>query len=196
MLLLDNHHQILLDTLEQRSPAITLILSPCALPTLTAPRTSDLARYGARDVLAKTFADLLLPQDQVEQGYDVTLPPRMAAPFHAAFAAQASKAASDVFAIHFREGEAIYIQAMPDRVTAIFATQFKDETDRIFAKVFLQEFADARRQPSCMNAPAVFPIPQHFNDEATREATISRIHLFRDYLHYHIKCSKATCTAV
>jgi len=32
--------------------------------------------------------------------------------------------------------------------------------------------------------------PRHTNRE-TRENTINLIHMFRDYLHYHIKCSKA-----
>lgn len=39
-----------------------------------------------------------------------------------------------------------------DRVTVIFSTIFKDETDRIFGKVFLQEFVDARRR-AIQNAP-------------------------------------------
>ena len=32
--------------------------------------------------------------------------------------------------------------------------------------------------------------PRHFKDPATRDKTINLIHTFRDYLHYHIKCSK------
>ena len=32
--------------------------------------------------------------------------------------------------------------------------------------------------------------PRHFKDDATRDKTINLIHTFRDYLHYHIKCSK------
>jgi len=40
--------------------------------------------------------------------------------------------------IHYRDEEAIYIQAAPDRVTVIFSTIFREETDRIFGKVFLQ----------------------------------------------------------
>ncbi|TDG46551.1 hypothetical protein AWZ03_006989 [Drosophila navojoa] len=32
--------------------------------------------------------------------------------------------------------------------------------------------------------------PRHTNKE-TRDNTINLIHMFRDYLHYHIKCSKA-----
>jgi actin related protein 2/3 complex, subunit 2 len=81
-----------------------------------------------------------------------------------------------------------------------------------------QEFVDARRQPSIQNAPQVLysskepPLeirhlnlqatedigyvtfilfPRHFSKPAIAEATISHIQLFRDYLHYHIKCSKA-----
>jgi actin related protein 2/3 complex, subunit 2 len=33
--------------------------------------------------------------------------------------------------------------------------------------------------------------PQHFSSPDRMDATISHIQLFRDYLHYHIKCSKA-----
>lgn len=82
-----------------------------------------------------------------------------------------------------------------------------------------KEFVDARRQPSIQNAPQVLysnrdpPLeirhvpglrnadnvgyvtfvlfPRHFANQVTASATISHIQLFRDYLHYHIKCSKA-----
>jgi len=40
--------------------------------------------------------------------------------------------------IHYRDEEAIYVQAAHDRVTVIFSTIFKDETDKTFGKVFLQ----------------------------------------------------------
>lgn len=40
--------------------------------------------------------------------------------------------------IHYRPDEAIFIRALPDRVTVIFSTTFKDETDKIYGKVFLQ----------------------------------------------------------
>lgn len=79
----------------------------------------------------------------------------MAAPFEQAFdefhqlAEEASKYTSEsapagvqeggeVRAIHYREEEAIYIKASFDRVTVIFSTVFREETDRIFGKVFLQ----------------------------------------------------------
>lgn len=60
----------------------------------------------------------------------------------------------EVMAVHYRDEEAIYIKASHDRVTVIFSTVFREETDRIFGKVFLQEFVDARRR-AIQNAPQV-----------------------------------------
>jgi actin related protein 2/3 complex, subunit 2 len=160
----------------------------------------------------------------------------MAAPFEKAFAQfdefaeEASKYTSEsapaglaeggeVMAIHYREEEAIYIKASFDRVTVIFSTLFKDEVDRIFGKVFLQEFVDARRR-AIQNAPQVLfrsdpPLelqgmkgvgktgekgeigfitfvlfPRHLKKDRRAE-NISHIQTFRDYFHYHIKASKA-----
>ena len=71
----------------------------------------------------------------------------LAAPFEHAFASQKSLDASgapadgsqsEMMQIHYRDEEAIYIQAAPDRVTVFFSTVFREETDRIFGKVFLQ----------------------------------------------------------
>jgi actin related protein 2/3 complex subunit 2 len=62
----------------------------------------------------------------------------MAAPFEAAFQAQQNQQASPLMAIHYRTDEAIFVQALPDRVTVIFSTEFKEETDKIYGKVFLQ----------------------------------------------------------
>ncbi len=95
----------------------------------------------------------------------------MAAPFERAFddfthrQEEASKFTSEsapegvreggeVMAVHYRDEEAIYIKASHDRVTVIFSTIFREETDRVFGKVFLQEFVDARRR-AIQNAPQV-----------------------------------------
>lgn len=95
----------------------------------------------------------------------------MAAPFEQAFqeygslaeqmrgyttesAPQGVKEGGSVRAIHYREEEAIYIKASHDRVTVIFSTVFREETDRVFGKIFLQEFVDARRR-AIQNAPQV-----------------------------------------
>jgi actin related protein 2/3 complex, subunit 2 len=95
----------------------------------------------------------------------------MAAPFEHAFdehhklneeaskftseeAPQGIQEGGQVMAIHYRDEEAIYIKASHDRVTVIFSTIFREETDRVFGKVFIQEFVDARRR-AIQNAPQV-----------------------------------------
>ncbi|KAH8700690.1 putative ARP2/3 complex 34 kDa subunit [Talaromyces proteolyticus] len=161
----------------------------------------------------------------------------MAAPFERAFdefaklseeaskyttesAPQGIKEGGEVMAVHYREEEAIYIKSSHDRVTVIFSTIFREETDRIFGKVFLQEFVDARRRVQTLqNAPQVLfrndpPLelqgipglknsgdgkysyitfvlfPRHLTPQR-RNDSISHIQTFRDYFHYHIKASKA-----
>lgn len=148
----------------------------------------------------------------------------MAAPFERAFATQAqieksvaggepAPTQNEIMTISYRDDEAIYVIPSEDRVTVVFSTVFKEETDRIFGKVFLQEFVDARRQPSIQNAPQVLysnrepPLeirsipglnrgedvgyvtfvlfPRHFLNPTVAASTISRVQLFRDYLHYH-----------
>ena len=117
--------------------------------------------------------------------------------------------------IHYRDDETLYVEAKPDRVTVIFSTVFRDEDDVILGKVFMQEFKEGRK--ASHTAPQVLfshrepPMeltntearvgdnigyitfvlfPRHTNAKA-RDNTINLIHIFRDYLHYHIKCSKA-----
>lgn len=69
-------------------------------------------------------------------------------------APQGVREGGDIMAIHYREEEAIYVKASHDRVTVIFSTVFREETDRVFGKVFIQEFVDARRR-AIQNAPQV-----------------------------------------
>ncbi|KAG9071735.1 hypothetical protein KI688_005950 [Linnemannia hyalina] len=207
---------------------------------------NELVQYGALDVLKREYSRWIIDP---EHGYDFTLQfdlndiggdpedvirrvsllkrNAMAAPFERAFDAQSlaeqedhwDPSSSQLMTIHYRDGEAIYVQNQQDRVTVIFSTLFKEETDRVFAKVFLQEFVDARKKPHLQNAPQVIyshrepPLeirhvpglldsesqgyitfvlfPRNYAAGAVREETISRIQIFRDYLHYHIKCSKA-----
>ena len=67
----------------------------------------------------------------------------LAAPFELGFQAQkqleaAGSGQGDLMALHYRDEEVIYVQASSDRVTVIFSTMFREETDRVFGKVFLQ----------------------------------------------------------
>ncbi|KAG6891560.1 hypothetical protein C0992_004418 [Termitomyces sp. T32_za158] len=208
----------------------------------------ELVRYGALDILKREYGSLLLAQPENEYNMSllidleqvptdaeareafilsVALLKRnaLAAPFELGFESQKQLEASggsqgELMQVHYRDEEAIYVQASPDRVTVIFSTIFQDETDRIFGKVFLQEFVDTRRRlPNVQNAPQVLytnrdpPLeirhvpglrntddigyltfvlfPRHFANASVASNTISHIQLFRDYLHYHIKCCKA-----
>jgi len=117
--------------------------------------------------------------------------------------------------INYRKDETLYVEAKADRVTVVFSTIFRDEDDVVLGKVFMQELKEGRR--ASHTAPQVLfshrepPLelantdarigdnigyvtfvlfPRHTNKK-TRENTINLIHMFRDYLHYHIKCSKA-----
>lgn len=217
-----------ISTLENRTTVLLSISWRCF---------SELKNYGANEYLAGVYGALVGP---TESGYDFTLKIEtvpvpanfeeivqkcallkrhsLAAPFAKAFDAQEKGNTSDLMTISYRPQEAIYVQSQKDRVTVIFSTSFKDETDAIYGKVFLQEFVDARKQPATQNAPQVLfypkdpPVelkgvknlltgnnvgyvtfvlsPRHFNKD-TKENTISLVQTFRDYLHYHIKCSKA-----
>ena len=59
-----------------------------------------------------------------------------------------------VRAIHYRDEEAIYIKASHDRVTVIFSTLFREETDRIFGKVFLQVLTHSNMKNQHPSAPS------------------------------------------
>ncbi|KAI9229889.1 MAG: Arp2/3 complex, 34 kd subunit p34-Arc-domain-containing protein [Piptocephalis tieghemiana] len=202
---------------------------------------SELQKYGADDLLRAEFGDSL--QAKPEDGWDLTLAFDLstspgseellqkignlktlvlAAPFSRAFDQHDQEVADpDLMTVHYREEETIYVRAQSDRVTVIFSTIFREETDRIFGKVFLQEFVDARKQLALQNAPPVLhsrepPLelkhlselaqvteasgihfitfvlfPRHFAPGPVRDSTIAQLQLFRDYLHYHIKCAKA-----
>ena len=104
--------------------------------------------------------------------------------------------------IHYRQNETLCIEGSSDRVTVIFSTVFNSADDVILGKVFMQEFKEGRK--ASQTAPQVLfshetkdnvvgqvtfvLFPRH---TANAENTINLMHIFRDYLHYHIKCSKA-----
>jgi len=91
--------------------------------------------------------DIVSPQSESRDAFITSLAllkrNALAAPFESAFETQkqlesTGNGQGDLMQIHYRDEEAMYIQAAPDRVTVIFSTVFREETDRIFGKVFLQ----------------------------------------------------------
>ena len=198
---------------------------------------AELVANGALDDLKKIYGPFLASTP--EDGFDVSLvvdfqtlneqqknqlPQKIsnlkrhciAAPFKKAFESVINKTAgNDIEKICFKEGEAVYIIPKSESVTVIFEVAFFDPDDAIFAKIFLQEFADARK--SMRGVPSVtynykeaplelegvqledvdnngfvsFVLFENHICAKNVFKTINLIHTFRDYLHYHIKCSKA-----
>ncbi|XP_023014449.1 actin-related protein 2/3 complex, subunit 2 [Leptinotarsa decemlineata] len=117
--------------------------------------------------------------------------------------------------IPYRDDETLYVEAKADRVTVVFSTRFRDDDDVVLGKVFMQELKEGLRA-SHTAPPVLFShrepplelqntdakvdnnvgyvtfvlFPRH-TARSTRDNTINLIHMFRHYLHYHIKCSKA-----
>jgi len=122
----------------------------------------------------------------------------------------------EVVTVPYRNNEAIYIKPDTDRAIVVFSIYFQDRDDIVYSKVFLQEFADARKTmnaaPSVQFAQREAPLEikgikgvhegedQGFvsfglfkgHVQANRaQQTVDILQLFRNYLQYHIKCSKA-----
>lgn len=139
----------------------------------------------------------------------------LAAPFAKVFADIEAKKAGSLVEIPYRDGECIFIKPESDRCIVIFSILFKDPDDAIFAKVFLQAYQDEKKTMN--NVPAVsyshkeppleikgakslrivpnmgfvsFVLFAPHMSGGKREKTIDMIQNFRNYLHYHIKCSK------
>lgn len=196
---------------------------------------SELKKYGVDDVMKKQYGNLVVspesgydvtiridlanaPQDRAAFARNIALMKRhaMAAPFYKVFSDIDQKKPGPIAEIRYRDEEAYYLKPETDRCIVIFSIQFKDPSDVVLAKVFLQEYQDARRTMS--NAPSVtysqkepplelkgvrnlrvgdsqgfvsFVLFQPHIAAAKREKTIDNIQTFRNYLQYHLKCSKA-----
>ena len=123
--------------------------------------------------------------------------------------------------IHYRSDEVLYIAAQYDRVTVVFGTVFSDADDIVISKVFLQEFKEAKRKlpqaPQVLyssrepptelhNIPGIklnisekselsyitfILFPHHMKPGSASENSANLVLTLRNYIHYHIKCSKA-----
>jgi len=136
----------------------------------------------------------------------------LAAPYYKA----AETKGGALIEVNYRDDEAVYLKSDADRVTVIFSVAFRDADDVVLAKVFLQEYQDARK--TITSAPAVgysqkeppnelkgvqrlrvgenngFVSFVLFANHLTAnkiENSIDNVMTFRNYLHYHMKCAKA-----
>ncbi|CAE7722240.1 Arc-p34, partial [Symbiodinium microadriaticum] len=117
-------------------------------------------------------------------------------------------------AIKYRKNGMMYICPSDSKVVVIFLVDFLDPTDQAIARVFLKEFEEAQR--TVRTAPPVAFTREPPREIATMVGTynteaagflsfafeerhvvgtqlntaVTMLTGFRNYLHYHIKCSK------
>jgi len=77
----------------------------------------------------------------------------ISAPFFKLFDAVSNKGNMPIITINYRDNEAMYLKTEGDRAIIVFSINFRDSDDIVLSKVFLQEFANARK--TINNAPAV-----------------------------------------
>ncbi|EPZ32860.1 P34-Arc-domain-containing protein [Rozella allomycis CSF55] len=180
----------------------------------------QLEKYGSQEFLQKEYQGFIMDKPETgydlslcfnlekNVSRDVSLLKSncLAAPFDKAFKDQESGVKQgELMVIEYRDREAFFIQSFHDRVVhGCYSWQ--------------SVFANARKQLNLQNTPQVLyskepPLelkgvpnlgnddnigyvsfvlfPRHYTPGNRRTETIKLIQTFRDYLHYHIKCSKA-----
>jgi len=124
------------------------------------------------------------------------------------------------FSFALRADTTVYFVPESDRVTVLFTVDFREKVDRAVARVFMQEFVDARNKDRALGATppvgftvqpplelAKFGITEpikgilgfvsfsvmkaHVDKPEKRDKVVSVLQGFRNFLQYHIKCSKA-----
>jgi len=114
--------------------------------------------------------------------------------------------------IDYRPGESFWIKPQDDRVSVIFSITFDNSDDDVIGRVFVNEFSKGFSGcPGCVtisrngsepplelkgisgldssNCYATFIVEKMHMQK--KETLIDNLLMFRNYLHYHIKCSKA-----
>ena len=137
-------------------------------------------------------------------------------PMDKAFTALSAKRSEGmpIVKIDYRKNESIFVCPAVAKVVVIFLVDFEDTTDKALARVFLQEFVEAQRV--VRTAPPVsysalppgelaslsfpyssecvgfisFALEERHVAGARAAAAVTLLTGFRNYLHYHIKCSK------
>jgi len=126
----------------------------------------------------------------------------------------------DPFQFNLRADTTVFFVPKTDRVTILFTVDFKERVDRAVARVFMQEFAEARMKEKTLGAtpPVAFTVQPPLELEsfgikepikgilgfvsfsvmktmvdapAKRDKVVSVLQGFRNFMQYHIKCSKA-----
>jgi actin related protein 2/3 complex subunit 2 len=137
-------------------------------------------------------------------------------PLELAFIAlEAKQANAAPVQIDFRRRESMFVCPTAGKVVVIFSVDFEDQFDQALAKVFLQQFMEAQRDvrgappiaygkepprelegmkfthdPNSAGYISFALEPRHIEGPEKRTKAVTLLTGFRNYIHYHIKCSK------
>lgn len=125
---------------------------------------------------------------------------------------------SEPFKFDLRRDTTVFFVSDKDRCTTIFALDFYEKVDKVLAKVFMSEFVSARGRMGFAPTVAFNAVPpaelkafgiteppaggtlgyisfgvlqSHVKDAALIDKITSVLQSFRNYIQYHIKCSKS-----
>jgi len=203
--------------------------------SLQLPCYRQIEKHGAEDAFKKAFPDNLgSPAD----GYDVAVTTNLETEakkedltakiakiksivvggvFKHHFTKLAAGQASEPFKFDLRRDTTLFFISEKDRCTIVFALDFNEKVDKVVAKVFMQEFVDARKKLG-FAPPVAFGVqppselakfditentrgtlgyisfvilPSHVKDEAMIDKIAGVLQTFRNYIQYHIKSSKS-----
>jgi len=203
--------------------------------SFSAPWWAAVKDQGGEDALQKHYKDLVT---EAEQGFDVSIainldalpgkPEELVAKignlkanllggvFDKYLSGVLTNSKGSSFRFKLRADTELFFLPGNERVTIIYALDFKEKVDRAVAKVFLQEFVDAKRNLGAAppvqwsaNPPlelkefgidqpiqgllgfCTFPILKSHVDKDKKDKAIACLQSFRTFLQYHIKCSKS-----
>jgi len=122
---------------------------------------------------------------------------------------------SEPFKFDLRSDTTVFFFPKADRVIVIFSVDFNEKVDRAIAKIFMQEFVEAKRGLGAappvswgVNPPMElahynitepkgnlgfisFVVQKSNVDNNKKDRVIAVLQAFRNYMQYHIKCSKS-----
>jgi len=122
----------------------------------------------------------------------------------------------DSFNFQLRSDTQVYVYPAKDRVVFIYSLDYPNKAERCIAKIFMQEFKDAKKRigkAPPVNFSAVPPremqddgieeatcnlgyisfaiLKPHVENDKIRTRVCQQLMAFRTYMQYHIKCSKS-----
>lgn len=205
--------------------------------SMTVPCYEEFQEFGGKTALEKYYPDL--KTDEAAEGTSLTVRVNlndvkdkeklatdlsmlrcyvMGGLFEHYFRAQQKGEVLEKKKVNLINDTTVYFCPSGDRTVVVFAVNFSDNTDKTIAKVFLQEFQDARRTlgsaPPCKwseESPKElidnfdikgdaknmgylgfisFAVLKSHVEESRLPQVVKVMQSFRSYLQYHIKCSK------